>query len=116
MADRVGLVSDEVVQAVGAVSVYEAVAHPLAGADGFIDVGHDFEGCFDTVVFDLAGLQCFDVVFAREAENVKGLFTGKCYKFPRLGPVYLWLHQIFQFCQRQKDWTHVLRINFYPPD
>lgn len=56
VGDGVGLVADEVVEPVGAVGVDETIADPLACADGFVDVGNDFEGGFYAVVFDLTCL------------------------------------------------------------
>jgi len=67
VGDGVGLVADEVVEAVGRISVDEAVSDPLPCSHTFVDVGHDFEGRFDTVVFDLASIDRRDVVFARKA-------------------------------------------------
>lgn len=43
VGDGVGLVTDEVVEAVGRVGVDEAVSDPLACSHAFVDVGHDFE-------------------------------------------------------------------------
>jgi hypothetical protein len=43
VADGVGLVADEVVEAVRAVRVDEAVANPLTGAYTLVDVGDDLE-------------------------------------------------------------------------
>lgn len=43
VADGVGLVAHEVVEAVGAVRVDEAVAHPFSGAYALVDVGDDLE-------------------------------------------------------------------------
>lgn len=43
VADGVGLVADEVVEAVRAVRVDEAVAYPLTGAHALVDVGYDLE-------------------------------------------------------------------------
>ena len=93
MGDCVGLIADEVVEAVGAVGVDEAVADPLACAYGFVDVRHDFKGSFDAVFVSLTGLEGFDVVLAGEAKDVEGFFTGKDEEFARLRPVYLWMCQ-----------------------
>ena len=43
VADGVGLVADEVVEAVGAVRVDEAVSYPLSGAHALVDIGDDLE-------------------------------------------------------------------------
>jgi len=50
------LVADKVVEAVGGVGVDEAVTDPLAGTNGLVDVGYDFESGFDAVFFDLASI------------------------------------------------------------
>lgn len=43
VGDGVGLVADEVIEAVGRVGVDEAVSDPLPCSHTFVDVGHDFE-------------------------------------------------------------------------
>ena len=77
VGDGVGLVADEVVEPVCGVGVDEAVADPLAGADGFVDVGHDFEGGFDAVFVCEAGGDALLEVLAREAEDVEGFLAGE---------------------------------------
>ena len=77
VGDGVCLISHKVVKAVRGVGVDEAVADPLACADALVDVGNDFKGGFDAVFVPLAGSQGFDVVFAREAKHVEGLFAGQ---------------------------------------
>ncbi len=64
MGDSIGLVAYKVVESVGAVGVDEAVADPLARADGLIDVGHDFEGGFNSIFVAETLLEGFNVVLA----------------------------------------------------
>ena len=85
----VGLIADEVVEAVGAVGVDKAVADPLAGADRFVNIGDHFESRFDAVIFDLAGVESGDVVFAGEAEDIEGFFAGEGDQLATFGPVDL---------------------------
>jgi len=75
MRNGVGLVADEVVEAVGRVGVDEAVSDPLPCSYTFVDVGHDFEGRFDPVVFDPASIDCRDIVFARKAQDIERLLA-----------------------------------------
>ena len=94
MGDCVCLVADEVVEAVGAVCVDEAVADPLACAHGFVDVCYDFEGGFDAVFVCETGGEALFVILAGEAQDVEGFFTGERYEVARGGPVYL-----VRFCE-----------------
>ena len=64
MGDGISLVPHKVVEAVGAVGVDETVSNPLARANGLIDVGYDFEGCFNAIFVPKTLLECFNVVFA----------------------------------------------------
>ena len=64
MGDGISLVAYKVVKAIGAVGVDEAVANPLARADGLIDVGHDFEGGFNAIFVAETLLEGFNIVLA----------------------------------------------------
>ena len=64
MGNSIGLVAHEVIEAVGAVGVDEAVTDPLACADGLIDVGDHFEGGFNAIFVAETLLEGFNVVFA----------------------------------------------------
>ena len=77
MGDRVGLVTNEVVEAVGGVGVDKAVADPLTGTDRLVDVRDDLKCRFNAVFFDLADVQCGDVIFPGEAKDVKGFVAGQ---------------------------------------
>ena len=77
MGDGVGLVADKVVEAVGAVGVNKAVADPLAGANGLVDVSNNLEGGFDAVIFDFTGVESGNVIFTGETEDVESFFAGK---------------------------------------
>ena len=83
MRDGIGLVANKIIEAIGAVGIDEAVADPLACAHGFVDIGHDVEGSFDAIFVAKTLLECFNVALAGEAEDVEGLFTGKCNKLTR---------------------------------
>lgn len=85
----VGLVANQVVNAVSAVGVDEAVADPLARAHGLVDVGDDLESGLDTIVVDLAGVGSLDVVLAREAEDVVGVLARQADELAAVGPVHL---------------------------
>ncbi len=89
VGDGVGLFAHEVVEAVGAVGVDEAIADPLARTHGFVDVGHDFEGGFDAIFVNLSGREGGEVVFPGEAQDVEGFIAGKGDEFTGFGPVDL---------------------------
>jgi hypothetical protein len=89
------LVTNEVVQAVSAVSVDEAVTDPLTSADTrfrvsisqlecwiqvdipLVDISDNLEGGFNAILVSLAGLKSSLVLLAREAEDVECVFTSK---------------------------------------
>jgi hypothetical protein len=89
VGNGVGLVADQIVQAVCGVGVDEAVTDPLARADSLVDVGNDLEGGLDPVLVDIAILDSFDVCLAAEAKDVEGILAGEGDEFARLGPVDL---------------------------
>jgi hypothetical protein len=105
MRDGVGLIANQIVEAVCTISINEAVANPFSGSDAggmsvtadsrryidipLIDICDDFESSFYTVIFDLASLNSSKVVLSREAQDVKRVFTGKCDEFSALRPIYL---------------------------
>lgn len=89
MADGISLVAYKIIQTISAVGVYEAVADPLAGTDGFIDVRYDFKSGFDPIFVRLTSLQALDVVLTGEAEDIECFVTGKCNELARLRPVDL---------------------------
>jgi hypothetical protein len=59
----------------------------LAGAHAFVDVADDFEGGFGAVFVDFAGLDRFEIGFARVAQDVECVFAGEGAEFAALGPV-----------------------------
>ena len=83
------MVANKIIEAIGAVGIDEAVTNPLACADGFVNVGNDFEGGFNAIFVAETLLKGFNVILAGKAEDIEGLFTGKRNKFTGFGPVYL---------------------------
>lgn len=55
VGDCVCLVADEVIEAVGAVGVDEAITDPLSSANGFVNVCNYFKGGLYAVLVDFAG-------------------------------------------------------------
>lgn len=64
VGDGISLVAYQIIEAIGAVGVDEAVANPLACADGLVDVGHNFEGRFNAIFVAETLLEGFNVVLA----------------------------------------------------
>ena len=54
-----------------------------------VDVGDDFDGCFDAVFLHGTFLDGSDVVLAREAKDVECVLTGEANQLRILRPVYL---------------------------
>ena len=111
VGDGVGLVADEVVEAVGAVGVDEAVADPLARADAvhdgtksanfrplvllleecvysrFINVANDLERILDAILLHRTRLQRSDILLPRVAQNIIRILASQTHQLPRLTPV-----------------------------
>jgi hypothetical protein len=88
----VGLVSHEVVKAVRAVGIDEAVTNPFSGSNTveywhqyssnlgldlpLVNICDNLEGCFYSVIFNLSRLNCRNVVFSRESQDVEGILAS----------------------------------------
>lgn len=89
MADGIGLVADEVIEAVGGVGVDEAVANPFSGACCLADLCDEFECGLDAFFVGFTVLETREVCFAGVLENVEAVFASEGDKFAGLGPVDL---------------------------
>jgi hypothetical protein len=96
------LVTNEVVQAVSAVSVDEAVTDPLTSANTrflvsisqlegeiqndipLVDISDNLKGGFNAILIGLSCLKSSLVLLAREAEDVECVFASKSDKFAAL--------------------------------
>lgn len=76
VGDCICLVTDQVVEAVGAVGVDEAISDPLTGANRFVNVGDYLECGFYAVLLNFASAESSGVVLAGESQDIKRIFAS----------------------------------------